>query len=179
VDPGPRVTDWAAWVLGARRTGFPAVIQGRVEGFPWTRIQVSLKKDSPRVQQLPFCILSQSAAPICLRAPLLHARATALTMASLGHPDRFQSEEALNLVRGLLGWSAPGLAGRIRAGVPPLAISSPGSSCCSPPTSLVGWCCQFHPSSCCCWRSSGFSFNTSRPTPSSRQPSSSTSSRCS
>jgi hypothetical protein len=41
-------------------------------------------------------------------------------MASLGHPDRFQSEEALNLVRGLLGWSAPGLAGRIRTGAAPL-----------------------------------------------------------
>jgi hypothetical protein len=40
-------------------------------------------------------------------------------MASLGHPDRFQSEEALNLVRGLLGWSAPGLARRIRAGAAP------------------------------------------------------------
>jgi hypothetical protein len=36
-------------------------------------------------------------------------------MASFGHPHRFQSKEALNLVRGLLGWSAPGLAGRIRA----------------------------------------------------------------
>jgi hypothetical protein len=41
-------------------------------------------------------------------------------MASLGHPERFQSEGALNLVRGLLGWSAPGLAGRIRAGAAPL-----------------------------------------------------------
>jgi hypothetical protein len=41
-------------------------------------------------------------------------------MASLGHPDRFQSKEALNLVRGLLGWSAPGLAGRIRASAVPL-----------------------------------------------------------
>jgi hypothetical protein len=41
-------------------------------------------------------------------------------MASLGHPDRFQSEEALNLERDLLGWSAPGLAGRIYAGAAPL-----------------------------------------------------------
>jgi hypothetical protein len=41
-------------------------------------------------------------------------------MPSLGHPDRFQSEAALNLVRGLLGWSVPGLAGRIRAGAAPL-----------------------------------------------------------
>jgi hypothetical protein len=37
-------------------------------------------------------------------------------MALLGHPGHFQSEEALNLVHGLLGWSALGLAGRICAG---------------------------------------------------------------
>jgi hypothetical protein len=72
------------------------------------------------VQQLPFRILSQSVVPLCLRASLLHARAAALAMASLGHFDRFQSEEALNLVRGLLGWSAPGLSGRICAGAAPL-----------------------------------------------------------
>jgi hypothetical protein len=41
-------------------------------------------------------------------------------MASPGHPDRFQSEGALNLVCGLLGWSAPGLDGRICAGAAPL-----------------------------------------------------------
>jgi hypothetical protein len=41
-------------------------------------------------------------------------------MTSLGHPDRFQSEEALNLVHDLLGWSAPRLAGRIRVGAIPL-----------------------------------------------------------
>jgi hypothetical protein len=72
------------------------------------------------VQPVPFRILSQSLAPLCLRAPLLHARATAHAMASLGHLDHFQSEEALNLVCGLLGWSAPGLARRIRAGAAPL-----------------------------------------------------------
>jgi hypothetical protein len=72
------------------------------------------------VQQLPFHIISQSPAPLCLRAPLLHARAAVHAMASLGHPDCFQSEEALNLVHGLLGWRAPGLAGRIRARAAPL-----------------------------------------------------------
>jgi hypothetical protein len=72
------------------------------------------------VQQLPFRILSQSLALLCLRAPLLSARAAAHAMASLGHPERFQSEGALNLVRGLLGWSVPGLAGRIRVGAAPL-----------------------------------------------------------
>jgi hypothetical protein len=41
-------------------------------------------------------------------------------MASLVHPERFQSEEALNLVRNLLGWSAPAFAGRIRASTTPL-----------------------------------------------------------
>jgi hypothetical protein len=47
-------------------------------------------------------------------------------MASLGHPDRFQSEEALNLVLGLLGWSAPGLTGRIHAGAAPLGDLAAG-----------------------------------------------------
>jgi hypothetical protein len=78
------------------------------------------------VQQVPFRILSQLLAPLCLRAPLLLARAAAHAMASLGHPDRFQSEEALNLVHGLLGWSAPGLAGRIRAGAAPLGDLAAG-----------------------------------------------------
>jgi hypothetical protein len=78
------------------------------------------------VQQLPFRILSQSAAPLCLRAPLFHARAAAHAMASLGHPDRFQSEEALNLVCGLLGWSAPGITRRIRAGAAPLGDLAAG-----------------------------------------------------
>jgi hypothetical protein len=78
------------------------------------------------VQQVPFRILSQLLAPLCLHAPLLPARAATHAMASLGHPDRFQSEEALNLVHGLLGWSAPGLAGRIRAGAAPLGDLATG-----------------------------------------------------
>jgi hypothetical protein len=47
-------------------------------------------------------------------------------MALLGHPDRFQAEEALNLVRGLLGWSAPGLAERIHASAAPLGDLAAG-----------------------------------------------------
>jgi hypothetical protein len=47
-------------------------------------------------------------------------------MTLLGHPDRFQPEEALNLVRGLLRWSAPGLAGRICAGAVPLGNFTAG-----------------------------------------------------
>jgi hypothetical protein len=56
---------------------------------------------------------------LCLPALLLYTRAAAQAMTLLGHPDRFQSEEALNLVRDLLGWSAPGLVGRIHAGAIP------------------------------------------------------------
>jgi hypothetical protein len=66
----------------------------------------------------PFAF--ELSAPLCIRTLLLNTRAAADTMTSLGHPDRFQSEAVLNLVRGLLGWSTPGLAGRIRAGTVPL-----------------------------------------------------------
>jgi hypothetical protein len=41
-------------------------------------------------------------------------------MTCLGHPECFQSEGALNLVRNLLRWSAPVLVRRIRAGAAPL-----------------------------------------------------------
>jgi hypothetical protein len=97
------------------------------------RGRVSLNKDlgflekgfTPRAA-VTFSHSLPIAAPLCLRAPLLHARATTLAMASLGHPDRFQSKEALNLVRGLLGWSAPRLAGRIHADAAPLGDLTAG-----------------------------------------------------
>jgi hypothetical protein len=41
-------------------------------------------------------------------------------MAMLVRPDHFQSEEALNTVRRLLGWGTPAFAGRIQAGTTPL-----------------------------------------------------------
>jgi hypothetical protein len=47
-------------------------------------------------------------------------------MTSLGHPERFQSEGALNLVRHLLRWSAPVHAGRIRANTTPLGDLAAG-----------------------------------------------------
>jgi hypothetical protein len=93
-----------------------------------------LKRDSPRVQHLRFRILSQSlcpfafelSAPLCIRALLLCARSAADAMTSLGHPERFQSEGVLNLVRNLLGWSTPVQAGRIRAGATPLGDLAAG-----------------------------------------------------
>jgi hypothetical protein len=86
----------------------------------------ALKRDSSREQQLHFRILFQSLRPfafepsatICIRAVLLSTAVVA--MASLVHPECFQSEGALNLVRNLLGWSAPAFTGRIRAGATPL-----------------------------------------------------------
>jgi hypothetical protein len=82
-------------------------------------------------------------------------------------------------VRNLLGWGVPAFAGRIRTGASPSAISPPGSSCSSSPTSHADWHYRSCPSSSCCWRSSASSFSTSPPTPSSRRPSSPTSARCS
>jgi hypothetical protein len=64
--------------------------------------------------------------PLCIRALLLFTRAAADAMTSLGHPERFQFEGALNLVRHLLGWSAPVHAGRIRAGATPLGDLAAG-----------------------------------------------------
>ena len=102
---------------------------------------------TPACSSYPFAFSSnrlrpfafELSAPLCIRALLLYTRSATDAMTSLGHPDRFQSEAALNLVRGLLGWSVPGLAGRIRAGAVPLGDLAPRSSFCSSPTSPAGW----------------------------------------
>jgi hypothetical protein len=80
------------------------------------------------VQQLRFRIFSQSlrpfaselSAPLCIRTFQLYTHAATVVMTSLARLDCFQSEAVLNLVHNLLGWSAPALAGRIRAGAVPL-----------------------------------------------------------
>jgi hypothetical protein len=41
-------------------------------------------------------------------------------MATLVHPDRYQTEAALDTVCHLLGWGTPTFAGRIRVGTTPL-----------------------------------------------------------
>jgi hypothetical protein len=66
----------------------------------------------------PFAF--ELSAPLCICVLLLHTYAAADAMTSLGQPDRFQTEATLDVVRHLLGWSAPTLAGRIRAGAVPL-----------------------------------------------------------
>jgi hypothetical protein len=108
---GPRPPCHRLGCLGAHRARFSVAIEerGRVS---LTRTLVSLKKEfTPHAAvtfsyslpidcaSLPSC----SSAPFCLRVPLLCARAAAQAMTSLGHPERFQTEGALNLVRSLLG----------------------------------------------------------------------------
>jgi hypothetical protein len=145
------------------------------------------KGDSFRGQQLRIrtffncCVLSPLS-PLrlcCTRLPLFFA--TVAAMASLVHPERYQTKRRLHTVRRLLGWSAPSHAWRIRVGAspPPLVISSRGSLCSLSPTSRAGWRCRSPPSSCYCWRISVSSSSTSHPTPSFRRPSSPTCARCS
>jgi uncharacterized membrane protein YgcG len=66
--------------------------------------------------QRPFSF--EFSMPLCIHT--LPLSAAVVAMASLVHPERFQSEVELNLVRNLLGWSAPAFAERIRAGATPL-----------------------------------------------------------
>jgi hypothetical protein len=65
-------------------------------------------------------------APLCIHALLLHTCAIADAMTSLGQPNLFQTEATLDVVRNLLGWGAPPLAGRIRAGTVPLGDLAAG-----------------------------------------------------
>jgi hypothetical protein len=87
-------------------------------------------------------------APLCICPPLLSAAIVA--MALLVHPERFQSEVALNLLHNLLGWGAPAFAGRIRAGASPLGGLAAREFVLFSPTSPMGRCCRFRFSSCRC-----------------------------
>jgi hypothetical protein len=131
---------FAFFVLGDRRTscmtrgpGPPGQRLGRLvarcvsNGISWgTSRRVFLEKGfTPRATvtlshslQLLRPFAFEPSAPLCIRALLLSA--AVVVMASLVHPEHFQSEGALNLVRNLLGWNAPAFAGRIRAGATPL-----------------------------------------------------------
>jgi hypothetical protein len=91
--------------FGARRARLPAVSRGasgRVfleKGFT-PRVAVTLSHSPQPLRPFAF----ELSAPLCICAPLLSTAVVA--MASLVHPEHFQSEEALNLVRNLLGWGA-------------------------------------------------------------------------
>jgi hypothetical protein len=179
--------------LGARRARFSAAIEERAEGVSLTRTLVSLKKEfTPRVAvtfspiacaSLPSCssvlrprrrlcpfaftLLSSTPAPPC--TPWLHSATP--TASSLRRRSTWCSAC-------LGGTSQRPLQGSALAPLPS-AISPSRSLFCSSPTSPAGWPCRSRLSSSCCWRSSGSSFSTLHPTPSSKRPSSSTSVRCS
>jgi hypothetical protein len=135
--------------FGARRARFSAASRGtsgRVfleKGFT-PRAAVTLSHSLQLLRPFAF----ELSAPHCICTPLFSAAIVA--MALLVHPERFQSEEALNLVRNLLGWGAPAFSGRICAGASTSAISPQGSSCSSSPTSLAGWRCRSRLSSYYC-----------------------------
>jgi hypothetical protein len=146
-----------------------------------------LKMNSSRVQQLRLSILPQSlrpfafepSAPLCIRALLLYTRAATVTMTSVGQPDRFQSEAALNLVRGLLGWHAPMLTGRIHAGAVPLGDLTAREFVLFVSYISCGLALPISPLFLLLLEDFGLQLQHLTPTPSFRWPSSSTSTRCS
>jgi hypothetical protein len=84
-----------------------------------------LKKVFPRAvvslshfPQLLCPFASEPSTPLRVRAPQFSTAVVAMAM--LVRPDHYQTEEALDTVRRLLGWGAPAFAGRIWAGTTPL-----------------------------------------------------------
>jgi hypothetical protein len=111
--------------FGARRVRFSVASRGasgRVcleKGFtPHAVVTLPHSLQSLR----PFAF--ELSVPLCIRT--LPLSAAVVAMASLVHPERFQSKGALNLVCNLLDWSAPAFAGRIRAGATPLGDLAAG-----------------------------------------------------
>jgi hypothetical protein len=98
----------------------------RVRGEPFLEkgfFQRAVVSLSPFPQLLcPFA--SKSSTPLRVRAPQFFA--VAVVMAMLVRPDHYQTEEALDSVRHLLGWGSPAFAGRIQAGTTPLGDLAAG-----------------------------------------------------
>jgi hypothetical protein len=79
------------------------------------------KKQAPkRAATLRTACLRSASLSFLLPCDPSLATSTTIAMSSLPLPRRFQSEAQLNSVRRLLGWTAPALAGKIRAGKIPL-----------------------------------------------------------
>jgi hypothetical protein len=100
-------------------------------------------------------------------------------MASLVHPERFQSEGTLNLVRNLLGWSASAFAGSIRAGATPLGDLAAGEFVLFVSYLSCGLALPISPFFLLLLEELGLQLQHLTPTPSSRRPSSPTCARCS
>jgi hypothetical protein len=134
---------------------------------------------------LPHSLLSlrpfafELSAPLCIHALLLHTCATADAMTSLGQPDRFQTEATLDVVRHLLGWSAPTLAGRIHAGAVPLGDLAAEEFGLFTSYISYGLALLISPFFLMLLEEFGLQLQHLTPTPSSRRPSSPTYARCS
>jgi hypothetical protein len=116
-----------------------------------------------------------------LYAPLLllHICATTDAMTSLGQPDRFQTEVTLDVVRNLLGWGVPALAGRIRAGAVPLGDLAAGEFVLFTSYISCGLALPISPFFLMLLEEFGLQLQHLTPTPSSRRPSLPTCVRCS
>jgi hypothetical protein len=117
VDPGPHVRDWVTASTRCASDGISWGASGRA---------FFEKGIHPMVSSYAFA-LSPTAAPFHLRVLFASAAlaffplfAAAVSMASLVHPEHYQTERRVGTVRRLLGWSAPEHAWRIRAGTTPL-----------------------------------------------------------
>jgi hypothetical protein len=115
VDLGPHVGDRVTTSTRCASDGI-----GTPAGEP------SLKGDSSRGQQLHFrtffncCVLSHPSPLRLCYTRIFLLFATVVTMASLVHPEHYQTERTLGTVRRLLGWGALAHAWRNRVGTTPL-----------------------------------------------------------
>jgi hypothetical protein len=114
--------------------------------------------------------------PLCIRVLLLSAAVVA--MASLGQPDHFQTEATLNMVRHLLGWSKPVLAGWICAGAVPLGDLAAGEFVLFTSYISCGLALPISPFFLLLLEEFRLQLQHLTPTPSSRRPSSPTCARC-
>jgi hypothetical protein len=144
---GPRVIGWVHRCASGEI--FYGVSRHKRESVPLKGVEPA--GSSHALASLPLVV------PFCLRAlcaPLpsrLLLYATVVTLALLVHPERFQTEWALDMVRRLPGWSAPACSGRIHVGAFPLGDLATGELVlfvsCVMALSILS-------SSCYCWRSS-------------------------
>jgi hypothetical protein len=141
--------------------------------FPRAAVTLSLSLFLLR----PFAF--ELSAPLCIHALLLHTCATADAMTLLGQPDRFQTEATLDVVRNLLGWGAPVLAGRICAGAVPLGDLAAGEFVLFTSYISCGLALPISPFFLMLLEEFGLQLQHLTPTPSSRRPSSPTCAKCS
>jgi hypothetical protein len=166
--------------FGARQARFFAASRGasgRVfleKGFA-SRATVTLLHSLHSLRPFAF----ELSTPLCIRVLLLHTCAAADVMTSLGQLDRFQTEATLDVVCHLLGWSAPALAGRIRAGAIPLGDLAAGEFVLFTSYISCGLALPISSFFLLLLEEFGLQLQHLTPTPSSRRPSSPTCARCS